>query len=193
MNNQPIQALQSLISGGATAAASPSMAAADAKTKGKRNWGFSDGLYNHMLGLDKDGQKDFLQRFSLWNDGAWWDGKTWVDPNYKADPDKKTDDTDTDADVAWLDDVQNVRDNSVAGLSDAMKDNLGFGIVAPGMTKSTGLPTSGYTKYVGDPVVSKPKPKLNRPDESYGRPHQQQAQAAQGTGMSDMLAKLIGG
>lgn len=192
MNNQPIQALQSLISGGSASAASPSMAQAFAsKTKGKPNWGFNDVLYRHMLGLDKDGQKDYLQRFNLWNDDAWWDGETWVDPNYKSDPDKKTDDTN--ADVSWLKDVQNVRDNSVAGLSDAMKENIGFGIVAPGMAKSTGLPTSGYTRYAGDTVAAKPTPSLNRPDETHGRPYRQQAQAPQGNGVTDMLAKLIGG
>lgn len=201
LNNQLPQALQSLFGGAASAPAmggqAASFGASTAKeTKGNSHWGFDGPLRTHFQELDKDGQKEFLKSFNVWNDKAWWDGTTWVDPNQKPDPDGKTDETD--GEPTWLNDVDKVRDLGPTGFSDAMKRNLGYGKVTPGMTSSTGLPTSGYTKYVGDPVVSTPKPHPGRPDETYGRPiprsgNQQQAQAAQGTGMSEMLAKLIGG
>lgn len=200
LNNQPPQALQSLIGGGAQAPMMGASAAASgtssALSGGKPGWGLNEVLGNHFLGLDKDAQKDFLKSFDAWDEKAWWDGSKWVDPKQKADPDAKTDDPNVD--TTWLDDVQNVRDKGPTGLSDSMKKNLGYGTVTPGMTKSTGLATSGYTKYAGDPVVTKPKPDLGRPDETGMRPNfpnvkPRQASPMQGTGMSDVLAKLIGG
>ena len=203
LTNQPPQALQSLLGGGMS---SPAMggqsaslgtnAGAEAKTKGKSYWGFDGPLRTHFQDLDKDGQKEFLKSFQIWNDKAWWDGSMWVDPNHKSDPDAKTDDVDVD--TTWIDDVQNVRDKGPTGLSAEMKKNIGFGAVTPGMLKSTGLVSSGMTKYMGDPVVKKPNPHPGRPDETGMRPFTPtakpvQGQAVQGTGMSEMLAKLIGG
>jgi len=198
-NNQPPQAFQSLMGGAAAAPSMGGQATTTALSGGEPGWGLNEVLGNHFIGLDKDAQKDFLKSFDVWDDKAWWDGGKWVDPKQKADPDAKTDEPG--ADTTWLDDVQTVRDKGPTGLSDAMKKNIGYGQVTPGMNSTTGLVSSGMTRFMGDgdPTVAKPKPRPLRPDETGMRPNfpeakPRQAQTAmQGTGMSEMLAKLIGG